>query len=103
PAGVTLDSVQDMFTITCHASPDAGWPTLKPFLEGTQNRLTVGMSDFTSAHVLDTVKQSLDNKKLNLVLDHPAPNKTRDQTDEETHEALDQELGNSLSFAWALE
>jgi PLD-like domain len=103
PAGVTLDAVQDMFTITCHASPDAGWPTLKPFLEGTQSRLTVGMYDFTSAHVLDTVKQSLDNKKLNLVLDHPAPNKTRDQTDEETHEALDQELGSSLSFAWALE
>jgi hypothetical protein len=103
PDGVTLDAIEDTFTITCHASPDAGWPTLKPFLVGTRSRLTVGMYDFTSAHVLDTVKQSLANKKLNLVLDHPAPNKTKDQTDEETHEALDQELGNNLSFAWALE
>jgi hypothetical protein len=103
PAGVTLDAIEDMITITCHASPDAGWPTLKPFLEGTQSRLTVGMYDFTSAHVLDTVKESLADKKLNLVLDHPAPNKTRDQTDEDTHKALDQELEDNLSFAWALE
>lgn len=79
PAGVTLDPIDDEFTITCHASPDAGWPTLKPFLEGTESRLTVGMYDFTSAHLLDTVKESMNGKKLNLVLDHPAPNKTRDQ------------------------
>src|SRR5262249_26847390 len=96
-------STPELFTITCHASPDAGWPTLKPFLEGTQSRLTVGMYDFTSAQVLDTVEQSLANKKLNLGLDHPAPNKTKDQTDEETHKALDQTLGHNLSFAWALE
>jgi hypothetical protein len=103
PANVALDPIEDMFTITCHASPDAGWPTLKPFLEGTLSRLTVGMYDFTSAHVLDTVKASLAGKKLNLVLDHPAPNKTRDQTDEDTHNELNKELGANLSFAWALE
>jgi hypothetical protein len=103
PAGVTLDPIDDEFTITCHASPDAGWPTLKPFLEGTKSRLTVGMYDFTSAHVLDTVKESMNGKKLNLVLDHPAPNKTRDQTDEDTRAALDQELSGNLAFAWALE
>jgi hypothetical protein len=102
-AGVTLDAIENMFTITCHASPDAGWTTLKPFLEATQSRLTLGMYDFTSAHVLDTVKQSLDGKKLYLVLDHPAPNKTRDQTDEDTVKALTQELGHNLSFGWALE
>src|SRR5215831_6536276 len=36
PAGVALDAIEDSFTITCHASPDAGWPTLKPFLQATQ-------------------------------------------------------------------
>ena len=103
PEGVTLDAIEDAFTITCHASPDAGWPTLKPFLEGIHNRLTVGMYDFTSAHVLDTVKGSASGKKLNLVLDHPAPNKTRDQTDEDTRAALEEELSGNLTFAWALE
>ena len=103
PAGVVLEAIEDSFTITCHASPDAGWPTLKPFLQATQGRLTVGMYDFTSAHVLDTVKESMPGKKLNLVLDHPAPNKTRDQTDEETKNALDEALSGNLSFAWALE
>jgi hypothetical protein len=103
PNDVTLDSVEDDFTITCHASPDAGWPTLKPFLAGTQQRLTVGMYDFTSAHVLDTVKEAASAKKLRLVLDHPAPNRTRDQTDEESVGALRESLGSGLAFAWALE
>jgi hypothetical protein len=103
PEDATLDAIDDEFTITCHASPDAGWPTLKPFLEGTKNRLTVGMYDFTSAHVLDTVKEIMSGKKLNLVLDHPAPNKTRDQTDEDTRAALEQELNGNFAFAWALE
>jgi len=47
-------------------------PNLRSFLAGTKTSLVVGMYDFTSAHVLDTVKQSLADKKLNLVLDHPA-------------------------------
>ncbi len=103
PAGVTLDAIEDVFTITCHAGPDAGWTVLKPFLEGTQSRLTIGMYDFTSAHILDTVKTALAGKDLSLVLDHPAPNKTRDQTDDDTVDALKDALGSKLSFAWALE
>jgi hypothetical protein len=105
PSGASLKAVQDQMTITCHASPDAGWPTLAPFLKGTRETLTVGMYDFTSAHVLDAVTAALKGRKkhLSLVLDHPAPNKTRDQTDEETHDALAAALGGSLDFAWALE
>ena len=83
--------------------PDAGWPTLKSFLAGTQSRLTVGMYDFTSAHVLNAVEAALAGKPLALVLDHPAPNPTRDQTDEETAKALRTALGADFSFAWALE
>jgi PLD-like domain len=103
PPGISLAPVSDNFTITCHASPDAGWPTLKPFLENVASRFTVGMYDFTSATILETVKSSLDSKKLNLVLDHPPKNKTADQTDEETHDDLHQALGAGLTFAWAAE
>src|SRR5205814_7142782 len=84
-------------------SPDAGWPTLKAFLDGTAGTLTVGMYDFTSAHILETIESALKTKKLKLVLDHPAPNPTRDQTDDETVSDLETRLGDGFDFAWALE
>ena len=39
-------------TITCHCSPDAGFTTLKPFLEGVKERFTVAMYDFTARHIV---------------------------------------------------
>src|SRR5262249_15259462 len=103
PTGVHLRPVSGQFAITCHASPDAGWPTLRDFLAGTQQKLTVGMYDFTSAHILDTVEQALGgHKKMQLVLDHPSPNPTRDQTDEETIDALETSLTSRFQSAWAL-
>jgi hypothetical protein len=72
PAGVPLNPIEDTFTITCHASPEAGWLQLGPFLQGVNSTLTVGMYDCTSAHILDTLQSSLvGRRKLNLVLDHP--------------------------------
>src|SRR6516162_9181351 len=35
PDNFPLDPITDKFTITCHASPDAGWPTLQSFLSAT--------------------------------------------------------------------
>ena len=104
PAGKPLDPIEDTFTITCHASPDAGWPQLQGFLSQVRALLTVGMYDFTSAHVLSGISSSLQGKaRLNLVLDHPAPDRTSDQTDEETVASLQSALGSRLDFAWALE
>jgi hypothetical protein len=104
PANAPLQAIVDTFTLTCHASPDAGWPQLKSFFTGVKSRLTVGMYDFTSAHILQTLQASLTAKKhLNLVLDHPAADRTLDQTDAETRAALAASLGARLKFAWALE
>ncbi|MEA3162170.1 MAG: hypothetical protein QOD95_3718 [Gammaproteobacteria bacterium] len=104
PVNAPLQAIDDTFTITCHASPDAGWPQLKSFLTGVNSSLTVGMYDFTSAHILQTVQAALTAKKhLNLVLDHPAADRTLDQTDAETQAALQATLGARLKFAWALE
>jgi len=103
PDGHDLSPVEGQFTITCQASPDAGWPTLSAFLAGTMDRLTVGLYDFTSAHVLDAVNAALNGKKLDLVLDHPGKNPTADQTDEDTQSSLAGQLGENLRFAWALE
>ncbi len=102
PAGASLAPVTDTFTVVAHASPDAGWPVLQPFLAGTQRSLAVAMYDFTSAHILSALETSLAEREFSLVLDHPAPNPTSDQTDEQTHAALVTSLGSKLAFAWAL-
>jgi hypothetical protein len=102
PGGVTLDPVQEDTTLTLSASPDTGWPTLKDFLAGTTTSLTVGLYDFTSAHVLDAVEGDLKDRKFQLVLDHPSKNPTADQTDADTVAALGQALDPDFTQAWAL-
>jgi hypothetical protein len=56
PADVPLSPVTGLLNFICHASPDAGWSTLKNFLSQTWNTLTVGMYDFTAAHILTEVE-----------------------------------------------
>jgi hypothetical protein len=102
PDGATLDPVEAEATITLSASPDAGWPTLRDFLAGTTTSLTVGLYDFTSAHVLDAVEGDLKGRKFQLVLDHPPKNPTADQTDPDTVAALGQALAPDFTQAWAL-
>jgi len=104
PPNAPLDPIDDTFTIVCHVSPDAGWLQLQPFLANTQARLTVGMYDFTSAHILTTLRGAMAGQRtLGMVLDHPAPDRSSDQTDDQTHDTLAAALGHRLEFAWALE
>lgn len=101
----SLNRVSEAMALTLNVSPDAGWVTLKEFFGKVQNKLTVGMYDFTAKHIVDELLAKLQGAgaPLTLTLDHPAPNPTRDQTDEETRADLQQLLGNKFSFAWALE
>lgn len=102
--GTPLNQVTAKMSITCHSSPDSGWTQLSKFLQGIQQQLTVGMYDFTSAHVLQAVKAGLNNtQKLSLVLDHPAPNPSADQSDEQTEQELKGALVGREEFAWAAE
>lgn len=105
PAAPPLDSIADTLTVICHVSPDAGWPALRDFLGRTRQQLTVGMYDFTSAHILTGLEAARTgsgaSRALSLVLDHPPRNPSADQRDEQTEQDLADDLGNSLSFAWA--
>jgi len=102
--GTPLTPVTDKMSITCHASPDAGWTQLSKFLQGVREQLTVGIYDFTSAHILEALRAGLgDGQRLSLVLDHPAPNPSADQSDEQTEQALSAALGSRQQFAWAAE
>ena len=105
PAEVALTPVTDTLTVICNASPDAGWPKLRDFFARTQQKLVVGLYDFTSAHILAGLETALSNgggaRNLSLVLDHPTRNPSADQSDEETEQDLSDKLGAALSFAWA--
>jgi phosphatidylserine/phosphatidylglycerophosphate/cardiolipin synthase-like enzyme len=103
PADATLDSVSGPISLVLHASPDAGWDELSQFLSAVKKELVVGMYDFTSAHILTAVEAAMaDGKKLTLTLDHPSPNPSRDQTDEDTLKDLTARLGGDFQGAWAL-
>ena len=99
PPNVPLDVVEDVLTINCHASPDCGWPTLKPFLEATRRRLTIGMYDIGAQHVIDTLEASVEGHQLTMVLDsNPAG-----PDEHPLQKALKKDLGTKLKFAWAAE
>jgi hypothetical protein len=99
PASVPLDVVEDQMTINCHISPDAGWANLKPFLEGTRKRLTVGMYDFGADHIKTAFQTAVRGKQLTMVLDSN-PNGPDEHP---LRQSLEQELGAKLKFAWAAE
>ncbi len=102
-AGVSLNTVNVTTSITAHVSPDAGLVTLQGFLNGTQHALTVGMYDFTSGEILKTFVNDLaGTKTLQMVLDNPAPNPSRDQTDTQTVDELDRQLRNRARIMRAL-
>ena len=103
-AKAPLTPIEDIMSITCHASPDAGWIELRAFLKNIKDQLTIGMYDCTSKHILDALLGGLKGKrKLSLVLDHPAPNPSSDQSDEQTEAALAKALKKRQQFAWAAE
>ena len=102
PAGFALTPIEAPASVILSASPDAGWPVLKDFLKGTTRSLTVGLYDFTSAHILATVQAVLRTKQVKLTLDHPPLNPTADQSDEDTVRELVDAFGSDLDQAWAL-
>jgi hypothetical protein len=100
----TFKAITDKFKVTCFASPDAGWPTLQPFLAGVKTKLTVGMFEFTAPHIVEVVITQMKGKTLNLVLDDPDYDTTmREQTNDATQLQLAKALGAGLKFAWAAE
>ena len=103
PDGVPLAPVTATVTVQACASPDAGWPVLSAFLAGVESSVTIGLYDWTSAHVLTWFTDHLAGRTVRLVLDHPVKNPTADQTDEQTVTVLQTALGADVTQAWALE
>jgi hypothetical protein len=103
PAPVKLAKVSRPMTILACASPDAGFTVLAEFLHATRSRLTVGLYDFTSGDILQTLKGVISKRRLafKMVLDHPALNQTANQSDEQTVQAITKADRNA-TVMWAL-
>jgi hypothetical protein len=52
----------------CHVGPDAGWPTLKPFLEGSTHTLSVAMYDFNADYIAKTFIDTVRGNNVATVL-----------------------------------
>jgi phosphatidylserine/phosphatidylglycerophosphate/cardiolipin synthase-like enzyme len=101
--GEPLNPVQTTTTIIAHVSPDAGFATLTSFLQGTKQSLVIGMYDFTSGPILALFKSVLTGAKiLQMVLDNPPPNATRNQLDSQTVQELNAALGSRSRIVRAL-
>lgn len=102
PPDLALSEVTDAMTVTCHVSPDAGWPVLRSFLEGVDRDLTIAMYNFTAPHILDTLVESMEGGagRLRLNLDGNA-SKYRDITEDDVRDRLREALGSRFDFTWA--
>lgn len=114
PPGLSLDEVDDAMTLSCHCSPDAGWPTLKGFLAETGHRLTVAMYDFTAPHIAKALADDMGQADgpLRLNLDpgmsladgggDPQDNpKANDIPEDQVRDDLAAALGDRFEFTWA--
>lgn len=112
PDNVALEPVNGPFTIKCHASPDAGWPTLSAFLQQTRTRLTVAMYDFTAPHIMRTIEATCEQNDslFSLILDpgqsltngdEPNNPKSGDFPEDTVRKDLKQKLQSKFSFVWA--
>ena len=68
PPGLKLESVGAPISLLCHASPDAGWPTLRKFLADIRSTLTVAMYDFGARHVFDAIATAMADADGTFVL-----------------------------------
>ena len=103
PAKPPLAKVSRPITMLACASPDAGFTVLATFLQAAKERLTVGLYDFTSGDILNTLLGVIDARGLpfKMVLDHPALNPTANQSDEQTVQAITKGDRNG-TVMWAL-
>jgi len=58
----------NVHNILCHVGPDAGWKTLEPFLETTEERLTVAMFEFDAPQIIETMVDLGENKDRDFQL-----------------------------------
>lgn len=83
PEHLKLAAVGGAMTLLCHASPDAGWPTLQKFLAGTRKTLTVAMYDFGAEHIVKAIESIKGKGEVVLNLDRRSNPQRAGESNEE--------------------
>jgi hypothetical protein len=86
PDNLKLTAVGGPITLLCHASPDAGWPTLQTFLSGVRKMLTVAMYDFGAKHIEKAIEVAMGKAsgKFTLNLDRKSnPKRAGEYTEQQ--------------------
>ncbi len=70
PEGLTLAEVREPMEVTCHVSPDDGWPVLRNFLDRAETSLTMGIFDLSAPHVVQKLNTlgARSNFRFNLAI-----------------------------------
>ena len=106
PQGQSLEPVTGTMRVIAHVSPDAGWATLKPFIEGARRRLVGAMYEFTAEHVreaLTAAAQRQGFEKLTLALDSArgSPNNLPSVRDSDAMvRDMREALGDRIEVSW---
>jgi len=112
PPDLKLQPAHGPFTVTCHASPDAGWPVLSKFLDGIKQRVTIAMYDFTAPHIMRTLESAAADANANVSLildpgqsltngDEPNNPKSGDFSEDVVRKDLEKKLQSHFAFVWA--
>lgn len=99
PKDLPLSAVGGPMSLLCHASPDAGWPTLQKFLAGTKKSLTVAMYDFGAKYIVAAIEAAMTRAKGKFVLhlDRKSnPKREGEFTEEEMLRQFESTLGEKF-------
>lgn len=101
---VPLKTFDERMQLKLHLSPDAGWPCLDEFLQGTKQRLVAGMYDFGAPHIRDAILALPKLKELVLVMQSGESlgtgTKKDDIPDAEVAQSLSDKFGKRFHFGW---
>jgi len=95
PKDLKLTAVAGPMTLLCHASPDAGWPTLEKFVDGTKKTLTVAMYDFGAKHIFSAILSAMKDASGEFVLNLDRRSNPK-RAGELTEEQIVQKFSNGL-------
>ncbi len=97
PQHLSLYAVDDMMRAIFHVSPDAGWPTLAPFLRRIEDRLAATMYEFDAEYIRDTLAEQLApaSRRFEFISQHRGESMT------DFVSVLQARLGGRLEHVWA--
>lgn len=107
PAAFPLDLAERKMTGQVHVGPDAGSQMLVEFVRATEEKLTIGMYEFTAPHIVGAVKDKFaETGDIKLVLEkgeHIGGSgvKKDDQPDEQTVAELEALMRGRFQNQWA--